>query len=85
MQVTKNEKILLRFLFAVAFCVGNFFGYRWLAQKQQRLDLSLATMKADQAEAKIDLQESDLWTQRKSWINSRNRSSGEGAGSGVST
>jgi hypothetical protein len=71
MQVTKNEKFLLVCLFAVAFCVGNFFGYRWLVQKQQSLDLSLATMKADQAEAKVDLQESALWSHRKAWISSQ--------------
>jgi hypothetical protein len=68
MQVTKNEKFLLLILIAIAFLGGNYFGYRWLAQKQTSLGLSLAQLKADQAEAKVDLQESDLWAQRKAWV-----------------
>jgi hypothetical protein len=71
MQVTKKEKVLLLILIAIAFLGGNYFGYRWLAQKQTSLEISLAQLKADQAEAKVDLQESDLWAQRKAWIGSQ--------------
>ena len=69
MRTTKNEKILLAVLVAILFVGGNYFGYRWLAQKQSTLTLNYAQLRADQAEAKVDLQESDLWTQRKTWIN----------------
>jgi hypothetical protein len=67
-RVTKNEKILLGILAAILFAGGNYFGYRWLAQKQSSLQLAYLQLKADQAEAKVDLQESDLWAQRKAWI-----------------
>ncbi len=51
------------------FVAGNFFGYRWLAQKQSALQLKEAQLRADQAEAQVDLQQSDLWAQRKAWVN----------------
>jgi len=65
---TKNEKVLLAILAAIVFVSGNVFSYRWLAQKQSSLQLAYAQLRADQAEAKIDLQESDLWAQRKAWV-----------------
>jgi hypothetical protein len=65
---TRNEKFLLAVLFAILFVGGNYFGYRWLAQKQTSLTLAGAQLRADQAEAKVDLQESDLWAQRKAWV-----------------
>ena len=61
MRLTKNEKVLLLVLLAIAFAGGNYFGYRWLAQKQSALQLTYAGLRADQAEAKVDLQQSDLW------------------------
>jgi hypothetical protein len=67
MQVTKNEKVLLWALVAVAFGIGNYLGYGWLAKKQTTLHLALLQLQADQAEAKVDLQESDLWKQRQAW------------------
>lgn len=68
MRVTKSEKFLLLILIAIVFAGGNFFGYRWLAQKQKTLQLAYAGLRADQAEAKVDLLESGLWAQRKAWI-----------------
>jgi hypothetical protein len=67
-QVTKNEKTLLWVLAAMIFVGGNYFGYRWLAQRQSSLQLAYLQLKADQAEAKVDLQESDQWAQRQMWI-----------------
>jgi len=74
---TRNEKILLSILAAIIFVGGNFFGYHWLAQKQSSLQLSLAQLQADQAEAKVDLQQSDLWAQRKIWVNDHQPSLGD--------
>ena len=65
---TKNEKVLLWIRAAIIFGCGNYFGYRWLAQKQSGLELAAAQLRADQAEAEVDLQQSDLWAQRKSWV-----------------
>lgn len=65
---TKNEKLLIWVLAAIIFLGGNFYGYRWLAQKQKSLQLTEAGLRADQAEAKVDLEQSDLWAQRKAWI-----------------
>jgi hypothetical protein len=65
---TRNEKLLLLVLVAIVFFGGNYYGYRWLAQKQSSLQLSFLQLRADQAEANVDLKESDLWAQRKAWI-----------------
>src|ERR1700683_4707334 len=70
MQVNKNEKILLAVLLAIVFVCGNYFGYRWLSQKQSTAQMSYLGLKADQAEANVDLKESDLWAQRLAWVNS---------------
>jgi len=68
MRVTRNEKHLLSLLAAILFAGGNYFGYRALAQKQSSLQLDYLQLQGDQAEAKVDLQQSDLWAQRKAWI-----------------
>jgi len=65
---TKSEKVLLAILVGILFMGGNYFGYRWLAQRQSALQLTYAGLRADQAEAKVDLLESDLWAQRAAWI-----------------
>jgi len=67
MRVTKNEKALLSVLAAILFAGGNYFGYRWLAQRQSSLQLAYLQLQGDQAEAKVDLRQSDLWAQRKAW------------------
>lgn len=68
MRITKNEQLLLSVLIAIAFAGGNYFGYSWLAKKQSALELSLAGLRADQAEAKVDLLETDQWKQRMAWV-----------------
>jgi hypothetical protein len=65
---TRNENILLLVLIVIVFACGNFFAYRWLAKKQSTLQLTYAGLRADQAEAQVDLQQSGLWAQRKAWI-----------------
>jgi len=67
MQVTKNEKLLLWSLVAVVFGIGNYLGYGWLAKQQSSVRLTCLQLQADQAEAKVDLQETDLWKQRQEW------------------
>jgi hypothetical protein len=68
MRVTKSEKTLLSVLAAIIFAGGNYFGYRWLSQKQSTLQLAYAGLRADQAEDKVDLLESDLYAQRQAWV-----------------
>ncbi len=68
MPTTRNEKRLIWILLAFLFVSGNYYGYRWLAQRQSSQQLRLAELKADQAEAKVALSESDLWAQRNAWI-----------------
>jgi len=65
---TKNEKILLAVLIAILFISANFYGYRWLSQKQTTLDLTYAQLRADKADDQIDLLKKDVWQQRKTWI-----------------
>jgi Tfp pilus assembly protein PilN len=65
---TNNEKVLLSILAVIIFVGGNFFGYHWLSQKQSALQLTEAQLRADQAEAQVDLLQSDLWAQRKVWV-----------------
>ena len=74
---TNNEKILLLILAAIVLLGGTFYGYRWLAQKQSKLEMTYAGLRADQAEAQVDLQQSDLWAQRKAWIQSHEPPLGE--------
>jgi hypothetical protein len=65
---TNNEKKLLALLFAIAFAMGNFYGYKWFAQKQAALVLTEKRLRADNTEALVVLQQQDLWAQRKAWI-----------------
>jgi hypothetical protein len=74
---TKNERLLLAILAAVLFMGGNFYGYEWLTQKQAGLDLTCAELRADKAEAEVDLQQQDLWAQRKAWIQSHQPALGD--------
>jgi hypothetical protein len=67
MRTTKSEKALLSALAAIVFVGGNYFGYSLLAQKQSSLQLASLQLQGDQAEANVDLQQSDLWAQRKAW------------------
>jgi hypothetical protein len=59
---------LLWALALVVFGIVNYLGYGWIAKKQKTLDLTYRSLRADQAEAKVDLVESDLWAQRMAWI-----------------
>jgi len=65
---TKNEKILLSILIVMIFVIGNYFGYRWLAQKQSGLQLAYLELQGDRLDAEHDLQQSSLWAQRQAWI-----------------
>jgi len=65
---TKNEKRLLVVLIIIILGIGNFYGYKWLSQKQASLKLAEKQLKADKAEALVALQKQDLWAQRKAWI-----------------
>jgi len=74
---TKNEKFLLAFLVAILFITGNFYGYRWLSQKQSALDMAYAQMRADKADAQVDLLKKDVWAQRKTWIKDHEPAQGD--------
>ncbi len=67
-NATPNEKLLLSILAAIVFIGANYFGYHWLSLKQASLDHAYAELRADQAEAKVDLLESDKWAQRRAWL-----------------
>ncbi len=77
MRVTKGEKTWLLILVAFVFVSGNFYGYRILAQKQSALKLAEAGLRADQAEAKVDLLDADLWAQRTAWIHDHEPAMGD--------
>jgi hypothetical protein len=59
---------LLWVLGAVVFGIVNYLAYGWVAQKQTTLDHTYRSLRADQAEAKVDLLETDLWAKRQAWI-----------------
>lgn len=65
---TKSENLLLALLGLILFGGGNFYGYQWLTQKQASMTLSYAQLRADKAEAEVDLQKQDMWAQRKAWL-----------------
>ena len=69
MRVTTNsEKTLLVVLGLILAGGVVFFGNKAVSQKQQALNLSRAGLKADQAEAMVDLNDEARWQQRRSWI-----------------
>ena len=74
---TRNEKILLAILVAILFFGGNFYGYQWLSRTQTHLGLNYAELRADQAEAEVDLQKQDVWAQRREWIHNHEPVLGE--------
>jgi hypothetical protein len=74
---TNNEKRLLALLFVIVFAMANFYGYKWLAQKQAVLALTEKRLRADNAEAMVDLKQQDLWAQRKAWISQHEPPLGE--------
>ena len=55
-------------LLAIVFGAANFYGYKWLAQKQTTLQFTQAELRADQAEARVDLKDLDESTKRQAWI-----------------
>ena len=65
---TKSEKFLLGVLGLVLAGGVLFYGGKALLQKQSVLDLERASLRADQAEARIDLEQAPLWSQRQHWI-----------------
>lgn len=65
---TRNEKIFLAILIVIVVVAGNYYGHQWLSQKQAALDVTDAQLRADKAEAEVDLKKEDIWAQRKAWI-----------------
>jgi len=77
MQVTKNEKRLLGVLAVIVFGMGNYFGYGWLAKRQASLHLTDLQLAADQAEARVDLQQADAWAKVLGWIHDHEPTAGD--------
>lgn len=75
--MTKSEKYLLVVLGLVVLGGAVFFGGHALNEKQTALDLQRATLRADQAEAEVDLQQVPLWTLRADWIRANEPSLGD--------
>jgi hypothetical protein len=65
---TRNEKILLVLLLLMVFGAANFYGFEWFSRQQHALAMHDAELRADKAEAEVDLQKQALWTERKNWI-----------------
>jgi hypothetical protein len=65
---TSSEKFLLGVLGLVVLGGVVFFGGKALLQKQAALDLEGASLRADNAEAQVDLQQEPLSAQRQKWI-----------------
>jgi len=65
---TRSEKFLLGLLGLVVLGGVVFFGAKALIQKQRALELQRAALRADNAEAAVDLQQESLWAERAKWI-----------------
>jgi hypothetical protein len=65
---TRSEKVLLGVLGLVVLGGVVFFGGKALSQKQQALELERASLRADNAEAAVELQQEPLWAARAKWI-----------------
>jgi hypothetical protein len=66
--MTKSETYLLGVLGLVVLGGGIFFGGKALNQRQQAVNLERASLRADNAEAAVDLQQEPRWTARAKWI-----------------
>jgi hypothetical protein len=66
--LTKNEKILLPVLALVVFGGINFFGYKWLAQRQGALALQEPVLRAQQTASEAELEQAPLWQERRQWL-----------------
>jgi hypothetical protein len=80
MQITRNERRLLGVLAVIVFGMGNYFGYSWLAKRQASLHSESLQLEADQAEAKIDLQQADAWGKVQGWIRTHEPVAGDEGG-----
>jgi hypothetical protein len=67
-SMTNSEKFLLAVLGLVILGGAVFFGDKALGEKQAALNLQRASLRADRAEAEVDLRQMPLWTQRANWI-----------------
>ncbi len=65
---SRSEKILLAVLGLVLLGGLLFFGGKALIQKQRTLDLSRASLRADNAEAAVELVSQPHWEERAKWI-----------------
>jgi hypothetical protein len=65
---TRNEKVLVAFLVLIIFGAANFYGFQYLTKNQRTLQLTFASLRADRAEAQVDLQKLDVWKKRQTWI-----------------
>jgi len=74
---TSSEKFLLGVLGCVILGGVVFFGGKALWQKQAALDLERASLRADNAEAQVDLQQAPLSAQRQKWIRDNEPAFGE--------
>jgi len=59
---------LLALLGTILFVGGNFYGYQWFSDQQYRLHRTYLELRADQAEAEVDLQKADDWSRRAEWV-----------------
>ena len=67
-RATKSEKFLLSILGLVILAGLIFFGSKMLNQRQRIADLERATLRADNAEATVELQDELRWQKRAQWI-----------------
>ncbi len=74
---TKSEKFLLGVLGLVVLGGVVYFGGNALEKKQQALDHQRAELKADNAEAQVDLMQEPLSAQRQRWIKDHEPAFGE--------
>jgi hypothetical protein len=65
---TRNEKLLLACLVAILFATGNWYGYKWYADKRDTLKSTASQLQAEQDAANVALQETPTWTKNKAWL-----------------
>ena len=78
MRPTSNsERFLLGVLGMVVVGGAMFFGFKALKQRQQALDLELATLKADKTASEVELEQMPMWTRRAKWISDHEPAMGD--------
>jgi len=66
--LTPKERMLATVLATVVFLAANLIGVRWIAQQIRASKMTVARLKAENAQVRLLLEEKPYWMARKQWL-----------------